>query len=434
METFPKLFKYTMYFDSLTNDIVFMESWNENEISFYDEFPDYNFIRSSLGYLLLDYLYLPFDKIISIIDKMINDIYSFDFDGVNLYLSELVDMHPYFGFYLLKFHSFLNPNDFDEMDCYELLTIIKNDIKNSIFYCKDIINPLLNECMNDPFSYEKIYFHFIENDRFNRLLKNGEQLDYNLYYKTTFESIISYNERPLRKYDFYKTCFAEYLKENQEKIDIEYENEKTKFDNAEDIIEHYNFLCQTPKNEAELEKGILPKNFFIQQCFIEYIDSNNTALNKKYSDYLSQHHFQFAESITVDEGMKVSILNCLSYEFIIMLKQHCKITKCQNCGKLFPLLGDYNAKYCERTTNHLTCKVIANRKTTQAKIKDIPAMKLYMKYYKRYKGRVRISKITENAFDIWNQEAKQIRDSCIDGCISISDFQEWLDHYENEHM
>ena len=49
METFPKLFKYTMYFDSLTNDIVFMESWNENEISFYDEFPDYNFIRSSLG-------------------------------------------------------------------------------------------------------------------------------------------------------------------------------------------------------------------------------------------------------------------------------------------------------------------------------------------------------------------------------------------------
>lgn len=434
MKTFPKLFQYTMYFDNVTNDIVFMESWDDNEIIFYDEFPDYSFIRLPLGYSLLDYLYLPYEKIINIVDNMIKDIYSFDFESVNHYLTELVDMHPYFGFYLLKFHSFLNPNDFDEMDCYDLLTIIEKDIKQSISDCNSIIKPLINECMSDPSSYEKIYFRFIENSRINRYFKDGEQLDYNLYYKTTLESITSYNEKPLDIYSFYKTCFAEYLKENQKKIEKEYENEKVKFDNYEDIIESYGFPRQTSTNEEELEKGILPKNFFIQGCFQEYINNNIVTLMEKYSDYISQHHFQFVESITVDEGINVSICNCLFYELNIMLKQHCKITTCQNCGKLFPLLGDYNAKYCERTTDNLTCKVIANRKATQAKIRDIPAMKLYMKYYKRYKGRVRISKITESAFDLWNQEAKQIRDNCINERISISDFQEWLDNYENTHM
>lgn len=434
MKTFPKLFQYTMYFDNVTNDIVFMESWDDNEIIFYDEFPDYCFIRLPLGYSLLDYLYLPYEKIINIVNNMIKDIYSFDFESVNHYLTELVDMHPYFGFYLLKFHSFLNPNDFDEMDCYDLLTIIEKDIKQSISDCNSIIKPLINECMSDPSSYEKIYFRFIENSRINRYFKNGEQLDYNLYYKTTLESITSYNEKPLDIYSYYKTCFAEYLKENQKKIEKEYENEKVKFDSCEDIMEYYSFPCQTSTNEEELEKGILPKNFFIQKCFQEYINNNIVTLTEKYSGYISKHHFQFVESITVDEGIRVSICNCLFYELSIMLKQHCKITRCQNCGKLFPLSGDYSAKYCERTTGQLTCKVIANRKATQAKIRDIPAMKLYMKYYKRYKGRVRISKITESTFDLWNQEAKQMRDDCINEHISISDFQEWLDNYENSHM
>lgn len=434
MKDFPKLFEYTMYFDNLTDNIVFMESWDDNEIIFYDEFPDYSFIRLPLGYSLLDYLYLPYKKIINIVDNMIKDIYSFDFESVNYYLTELVEMHPYFGFYLLIFHSFLDPDYFDEDDCFRILTIIKEDIKHSISYCKYVIEPLIDECMSDPSSYEKIYFRYIEKNRLARYFKSGERLDYNLYYKTTFEAIISYNEKPLGKYEFFKTCFNEYLKENQEKIDIEYENEKAKFDNKEDIMEYYGFPIQTSANEKELENGILPKNFFIQECFEKYIRSNTDILNKKYSDYISQSDFHFVESITIDEGMNATVLNCLSYEFIIMLKQHYKIAKCQNCGKLFPLLGDYNAKYCERTTNHLTCKVIANRKATQAKIRDIPAMKLYMKYYKRYKGRVRISKITESSFDLWNQEAKQIRDNCINGCISISDFEEWLDNYENEHM
>ena len=434
MKTFSELFQYTMYFDNLTNEIVFMESWDDNEVIFYDEFPDYSFIKLPLGYTLLDYLYLPFGKIISILDNMINDIYSFDYESVNFYLKELVDMHPYFGFYLLKFHSFLNQKDFDETDCYELLTIIKKDINCSISYCKNVIEPLLNECMNTSLPYEELYFRFIENSRINRYFKNREQLDYNLYYKTTFESIISYKEKPLDQYSFYKTCFAEYLKGNQKKIEKEYENEKAKFDNSEDIMEYYSYPCQTSINEEELEKGILPKNFFIQECFQEYINNNIVTLTEKYSGYISKHDFQFVESITVDEGIRVSICNCLFFELAIMLKQHCKITRCQNCEKLFPLSGDYNAKYCERTTNQLTCKVIANRKATQAKIRDIPAMKLYMKYYKRYKGRVRISKITESTFDLWNQKAKQIRDDCINEHISIGDFQEWLDNYEKAHM
>lgn len=61
-------------------------------------------------------------------------------------------------------------------------------------------------------------------------------------------------------------------------------------------------------------------------------------------------------------------------------------------------------------------------------------MKVYMKHYKRYKGRVRIMKISEADFELWNQQAKELRDDCINNLISLNEFEHWLTVYEQEHL
>lgn len=435
MKECPKLIKYTMYFDTLTNNIIFMQAWDNNEIIYYDEFPEYYTIKSQVGYALMDYLYLPFNRIQESLNDIINDISNQDFESVDYFLTTLYDLHPYYGFYLLKYHQFIDPYDFDELDCHELLNIILKDIKNSIYYCNRLIKPFLDLCLGQSNSYEKIYFNYIENLKTNRYFRNGELLDFNLYYKTTFESFITDNTEPIDEYSFYKICFNEYLVQNQSEINEKYKEAALKIKTEEDIYDaEYGFPFQTLSDENDARKGILPKKLFLQDCFYSYIYDNQNELKEKYIHFISNHHFQFVESITVDEGISVSIKNCLIFELVNMLKKHCKISICQNCGKMFPLSGDYNAKYCERTTNNLTCKVIANRKATQAKTREVPAIKLYMKYYKRYKGRVRISKITTTLFDAWNKQAKIKRDECVDGLISITDFQQWLDNYESNYM
>lgn len=432
MKLYPQLVRYTMYFDNLTNEIIFMEAWDNNEIIYYDELPNYNFIKIQLGYSLIDCLYLPFDNILGRVNEVINDLYTYDFQSLHFFLSELAEMHPYFGFYLLKFDTFFDPDDFDELDCLKLISNIRNDINLISNCCRDIIEPLLNIYLNGTTTNEKMYYEYIESKQFTRYFRNGEQLDYNLYYKTTLESIISYNQKPLDEYSFYKSCFIEYLKKNKSKLDIEYERKKREFNNEEDILECYGFPYQSVNDMEDAQNGILPKKLFFQGCFQTYIQDNGKILQKKYANFLSTQNFQFVDSVTIDEGIKVSIRNCLYYELTALLKKHCKISICQNCGKLFPIMGDYNTKYCERTTNKLTCKVIANRKITQKKINDIPAMKLYMKYYKRYKGRVRIMKISKSDFDKWNQEAKKLRDKCINNIITFDTFSEWLENYETK--
>ena len=432
MKEFPELIKYTMYYNNLTNDIIFLEAWDENEIVFYDEFPKYQFIKRQTGYTLMDFLYTPFDTIIKSLEQIINDSDNYNFYTINDYLSNLTQIHPYFGFYLLDFHQFIAQDDFDEIECYEILKIIEKDLKLTSNYCDKIIHPFLEKCIDNP-SYEHLYSSYIENQRLERFFRNGEFLDYNFHYKTTFESISSCTSEPLDMYSFYKTQFSTYVEENLEKLEQEYEIKKNNIREIDDIYE-YGYPYKSSRDKIDTENQILPKTFFMQNQFINYIEDNKENLYDKYCKYISAKDFQFVDSITIDEGNHVSVINCIFFELTYLLKKHCHISICQNCGKLFPIYGDYNAKYCERTTNNLTCKIIANRNSTKAKIQDVPAMKLYMKYYKRYKGRVRIMKISETEFELWNQHAKKLRDDCTNSLISLNEFENWLTIYEQEYL
>ncbi|MEY8432958.1 DUF6076 domain-containing protein [Lachnospiraceae bacterium 48-42] len=430
MKSYRKLLRYTMYFDNTSNELVYLQSWDDNEIIYYDEFPVYNFSHIKIGYSLTDFLYLPFDEIICSLETLINSYY-YDFSEINDFLISLLNSHAYFGFYVLKFHQFITEDDLDEIDCREILSIIKKNIIHCSNFCNNVVKNLLNDCVHSTLSYEQIYYKYIEKSRINRYFRTNEMLDYNFYYKTTLESIYDYNKKPLDQYSYYKECFHIYMKDNIKKLTTKYQEIQKNLFTEEDIIDlDFSYPYQNFEDEIAIKKGILPKSWFFQNVFSDYIHQNQKFLEDSYQKLIEDTNLKFVESVTIDEGMNVDISTCIIFELITMLKSHIKIKICSNCGKYFPVLGDYNTMYCERATNNLTCKVIANRSSTAQKIHQIPAMNIYMKYYKRYKGRVRIGKITEEDFDIWNCKSKKLRDECINGSISIDVFSKWLENYD----
>lgn len=151
-------------------------------------------------------------------------------------------------------------------------------------------------------------------------------------------------------------------------------------------------------------------------------------MNIKIIDFIDvEKLMQYIETVSNDLTIKQDVLINLNTR--LNQVADIEIRKCEYCGKLFVPKGKYDTKYCDREAeNGFTCKVIGGRVNTNKNIKDNPMRSLYMKYYKRYKGRVRLGKMTENQFEDWKSFAKKQ----IDIIEDITEFQMWLDKYEDE--
>jgi len=63
------------------------------------------------------------------------------------------------------------------------------------------------------------------------------------------------------------------------------------------------------------------------------------------------------------------------------------------------------------------------------KVKDSPALALFNRAYKRYHARMKVGTVKPDAFKKWKYESVIMRDQCLRGELSASDFEEWLDTY-----
>jgi hypothetical protein len=107
------------------------------------------------------------------------------------------------------------------------------------------------------------------------------------------------------------------------------------------------------------------------------------------------------------------------------------IKTCEYCGREFLSKGNYDTKYCDRIIeNGLSCKVVGGRKTTYEKIENTPILKLYDRYYKRYKARIRNKNMNGEQFNQWKEKAKNKRNTS----LNIEEYKQWLDNYETENL
>ena len=124
-----------------------------------------------------------------------------------------------------------------------------------------------------------------------------------------------------------------------------------------------------------------------------------------------------------------SLAELLNLEFTKMLDLNLRYTKCRRCGRLFPLKGNREAKYCENIAEGetKTCRELAIQENYRAKAADKPERKIYSKYYKRYSARVKTGQITEEKFRQWKYSAMTKRDECTDGKISVDELEAWME-------
>ena len=126
-----------------------------------------------------------------------------------------------------------------------------------------------------------------------------------------------------------------------------------------------------------------------------------------------------------------SLEEMLYLEFEKMLELDLRIKKCKNCGKYFILKGNYQTEYCDRVPEGevQTCQSIgATAKYTQ-KVKDNPALAIFNRAYKRYHARLKVGSVKPDAFKKWKYEAVVMRDRCMNGELTVAEFEVWIDGY-----
>lgn len=119
----------------------------------------------------------------------------------------------------------------------------------------------------------------------------------------------------------------------------------------------------------------------------------------------------------------------LELEFTKMLEENIRFRKCKRCGKYFIMKGNYDTHYCDRIAegSTRTCQELAAIENYKTKTADNKAIALYNKYYKRYSARVKVRQIKESDFKAWKYQALTKRDECIDGKITVEEYEAWLE-------
>lgn len=120
----------------------------------------------------------------------------------------------------------------------------------------------------------------------------------------------------------------------------------------------------------------------------------------------------------------------LGFELTQMALQKCNVKRCAYCGGWFIPEGRADSKYCNRIAPNEQkpcCEIGAFRKRSALVTTD-PIYKAYTAAVKRMSKRKRQSGgLTEKQYRDWAWQAEERRDQCLNGEITLAEFNTWLD-------
>ena len=110
------------------------------------------------------------------------------------------------------------------------------------------------------------------------------------------------------------------------------------------------------------------------------------------------------------------------------LAEGVRFRKCKYCGKYFGVTTKHNPDYCDRKVGATTktCKEVGPLRLYEKRKLDNPAMRVYKRSYKAHNARVRYGIMTKEEFAKWSEEAREKRDLCVAGKLSLGELTEWL--------
>ena len=182
-----------------------------------------------------------------------------------------------------------------------------------------------------------------------------------------------------------------------------------------------------------------------EKCFARSAPEDDNALDFYLREY--KHHkmslFDIyselvpAEPYKEGEAMKYTISNVLYprmpediWNFLLVkyLNENVLYMRCENCLRYYVATGRGNVKYCGRQymDTGKTCRQIMPAINFKSRAKENPAEKLFNRAYKTMYSRVSSGNMNKQLFKEWSKEARQKRDECAQGILTLETFAEWL--------
>lgn len=199
------------------------------------------------------------------------------------------------------------------------------------------------------------------------------------------------------------------------KIGLEYSSLRTYLQTMVD-----DYFDATVKNGPAIIERLLskPSRTAIQypNVYIDVVPANDYKENEKTKYTLSE---------VLRPNVPEDIAN---FFFVQYLKEDIQYKRCQNCLRYFVTKGKSNVKYCDRIVGDTgkTCKQVAPKATFLAKAEEKPAERLFNKVSKTMYSRVSAGKYSKQLYKEWSKEARQKRDACSAGALSVEDYATWL--------
>lgn len=172
--------------------------------------------------------------------------------------------------------------------------------------------------------------------------------------------------------------------------------------------------------EGKKESITIINDFFSKSMELKYTIIPN--IDEKNSTYFFQEIF------------KIDRLNdFMMFDILKIIERNININICDNCSKYFIPKNKSNEKYCNNIfENGKTCKEVSY----QIKLNNNEADKIYRNAYKTQnakKQRNYYIKNIELKFKNWSVLAKEQKDMCKSGRITIEEFKKWLENNNNWH-
>ena len=124
-----------------------------------------------------------------------------------------------------------------------------------------------------------------------------------------------------------------------------------------------------------------------------------------------------------------TVRDLYSYLKAYCLRLPLAIHKCKNCGRYFVVTGNITQDYCTRLMegSEKTCRQMGAVVQYQSRQMKNPATREFTRSYKAHNARVRYGTMTKAEFTAWSKTAREKRDTCVAGKLSLEDFVAWLD-------
>lgn len=111
------------------------------------------------------------------------------------------------------------------------------------------------------------------------------------------------------------------------------------------------------------------------------------------------------------------------------IQENVRLRVCKYCGRYFGITGNSKYEYCERPIDGSTktCREAGALRLYERRKMEEPAIKEYKRSYKAHNARIRYGIMTREEFNEWSIQAREKRDLCLAGKLSLEDFVAWLD-------